>query len=130
MLATRQVEALEAAVAAEVAASILDVATGRNRAPALAVRHRYAYYKERELSQRRHLRACANGHPPFGGSGMRSGSYIIGAKGRRRLLYISRNIGGIGRIGGGRTGDGGLRRGRGIRRCHRRRAFSGSGDRC
>ena len=56
MLAHKRCEALEISVAAEVAASILDDATGRNRAPALAARHRYAYYKERELSQRRHLR--------------------------------------------------------------------------
>ena len=59
MLAHSRCEALERAVAAEVAASILDVAIGRNRAPALDARRLYGYYMTRERSQIRHLRTAS-----------------------------------------------------------------------
>ena len=56
MLAAERCEALCEAMAAEIAASILDVAILRCRGPALAARAAFSYAVERERSQRRHLR--------------------------------------------------------------------------
>ena len=88
MLATRQVPALEAAVAAEVAANILDVAIGRNRAPALDARHRYGYYKEREFDERRHLR---EGDFPMGRE-WHEQRYILYRNHRERAYIIYQRV--------------------------------------
>ena len=70
MLADRRCEALEVALAAEIAASILDVAIRRCRRPALEARDIYILDTARLRSARRHLRDAPE-TGPFGVSWFR-----------------------------------------------------------
>ena len=85
MLAHSQCEALERAVAAEVAASILDVAIGRNRAPALSARWWYVYYKRQERSYTRRARSAS---PPWGDFFQGQADFYRGLKEEAYSTYI------------------------------------------